>query len=384
MKKIIKNMDFPLMVFVILMCIIGIFAILSASSVKSALYSETGTPYYYFRKQLIFVIGSLICGGIVFGFKTKDIEKLTPLITIGGFMMLILVLFIGETVNGTKGWINLGFMSLQPSEFIKLIMILYMGYFFRNPNIKMNHAQMIAFVGPILAALLLVYLEGDFGTTAILGLLLLVTFVFIPLKNDLLVRIARWGLGAVAIFGVALLVVGVNFFDGYRAERFKTKEPCQRYYEVGTGYQVCNGYIAMNNGGFFGVGIGNSTQKYLYLPEAHTDFIFPIIVEEIGVIPSIGIILMYVLILVRIYLIATHANNLRNSIIAFGIFLYFSIHFVVNLGGVLSIIPLTGVPLLFLSYGGSSCLTALVSIFIVQRIAAESKIERNLRKIREI
>lgn len=384
MKKIFKNMDIPLLISVIIMCIIGLMAILSASSVKSVFITTDASPYYFFKKQLVFLIISFTIGFFILTRRSKTIEKWTPLLLLGGFGLLISVLFVGTVTNGCKGWIQFPGFTIQPSEFMKLIMILFMGKFFANPNRSMDRVSIFTFLLIVLSCLGLILAENDLGTTVMLGLILFFTFITIPLKDDGLIKLAKYLGGAGVVIVAVFLLTGTKLLSEYQMERFNIKNPCGRYYEVGTGYQVCNGYIAMNNGGLFGVGLGNSTQKYLYLPEAHTDFIFPIIVEEFGVIPSIGLILFYLFILVRIFNIAKRASNLRNSIIAYGVFVYISLHFIINLGGVLSILPLTGVPLLFLSNGGSSLFTAICSIFIVERIAAESKIENTLRKIKEI
>ena len=136
----------------------------------------------------------------------------------------------------------------------------------------------------------------------------------------------------------------------------------------------------MDNGGLTGVGVGNSVQKYLYLPESHTDFIFPIVVEEFGVIVGIVIILAYMILLYFIFRVATNTSNLRNSMICYGIGIYFMLHIFVNLGGVLGIIPVTGVPLPFLSYGGTFCICMLGAFAIVQRINMENQIYREKNK----
>lgn len=384
MKKIFKNMDIPLLVSVIIMCIIGVIAVLSASSVKSVFGTIDASPYYYFKKQLLYLLVSFIVGFFILTRSTKTIEKWTPLLLIAGFVLLISVLIFGVTTNGCKGWLDFKLFTIQPSEFMKLIMVLFMGKFFANPNRSMDRMSIFTFLFIIFASLILIIAENDLGTAVMLGLILFITFISIPLKHDKLIKIAKYLAGICLVALAVFLLTDTKILSGYKLERFNTKDPCSRYYEIGTGYQVCNGYIAINNGGLFGVGLGNSTQKYLYLPEAHTDFIFPIIVEEIGVIPSICLILFYFFILFRIFNIARHASNMKNSIIVYGVFVYISLHFIINLGGVLSIIPLTGVPLLFLSSGGSALFTAICSIFIVERIAAESKIENTLRKIKEI
>ena len=152
--------------------------------------------------------------------------------------------------------------------------------------------------------------------------------------------------------------------------------PCERY-EDKTGYQLCNSIIALKNGGLTGKGIGESTQKYLYLPESHTDFIFPIIVEEWGLIVGLIIIFAYLFMLYRILNIAKNASNLGNAILAYGVFAYLFFHIAINLTGVLNIGPLTGVPLPFLSYGGSYTLTLLFSMGLVQRVHYETYKHKN-------
>ena len=384
MKKILKNIDIPLLIAVTLLCVLGAMFILSASSVRSVFETIEATPYYYFKRQVLFLAFSFITGFFILCKSSKKIEKYTGFLYIGGILALLSVLIFGVTVNGTKGWLDFKLFFVQPSEFMKLIMILFMGKFFSNPNRSMDRGDIIVFLGAIIIPLLLIYLENDTGTSIVLGLILLITFFTIPLKHKAIQRLAFFLSSTVAIILVVASLCGVEFLSGYRKDRFNTKEPCKRYYEVGTGYQICNGYIAINNGGLLGVGLGDSTQKYLYLPEAHTDFIFPIIVEEIGVIPSILLLLLYVFVLFRLFRISQIASTMRGSIISFGVFIYIMIHFIFNLGGVLSIIPLTGVPLLFFSYGGSSLFTAVTSIFIVERIAAESKIENAKKKLKKV
>jgi len=166
-------------------------------------------------------------------------------------------------------------------------------------------------------------------------------------------------------------------------QRFQFANPCTRYTE-NTGYQVCNGFIAIHNGGLFGVGLGNSSQKYLYLPESHTDFIFPIIIEEWGAIVGVLLILGYMIMLYRILKIAREAENLRLSILAYGVFLYLLFHILVNLLGVLALIPLTGVPLPLLSYGGSFTLNVVIMLFVVERVNIENKTIKTKREMAEI
>ena len=176
------------------------------------------------------------------------------------------------------------------------------------------------------------------------------------------------------IIGMGLLLLlnnGVKILFDRQLDRLNFLNPCERIYS--TGNQVCNGYIAINNGGLLGKGLGNSTQKYLYLPEAYTDFIFAIVVEELGVIISLVILLLMFLILWRIFLIAKRSKTKRGSLLCYGIFWYILLHIIVNLGGLLGLMPLTGVPLPFLSYGGSYLMCLISAIAIVLRVDIENK-----------
>ena len=175
----------------------------------------------------------------------------------------------------------------------------------------------------------------------------------------------------IIIVVLALLIFGVGILTKSQLSRFTFQKPCTRYQES-TGYQVCNGYIAINNGNLFSISPGNSQQKYLYLPEAFTDFIFPIIVEEFGLITGIVLILIYMIIIYRCLSLARKSVNIANAMICYGVACYIFLHIAINLVGVLGLLPLTGVPLPFLSYGGSFALTLSIALAIVQRISIEN------------
>ena len=161
-------------------------------------------------------------------------------------------------------------------------------------------------------------------------------------------------------------------------ERFDFSNPCSKILDNGN--QVCNCYIAINNGGLTGVGLGNSTQKYLYLPEPYTDFIFAIIVEELGVIVGVLLILMYIFVIFRILLIGRRSPNNRGAIICYGVAVYLFLHISVNLMGIMGIMPMTGVPLPFMSYGGSFTICLIASLTLVQRVSVENGILKERSK----
>ena len=383
-KKLLIKIDKPLLFICMLYSCIGILFILSASSVSAVLqYGEN--PYYYAIRQTIFVSVAYFLGFfVVFRVPTKNYKRIIPIITIGLTGVLVLLLIYGEITNSVKSWVDLGFFAPQPSEFIKLALILYLGVFFGD-RLK-NRPEKYAFLIPLMLAFIifiLVAMQPDFGTAAILACITFFIFLAVPFEKNKEAEIIKYASVAVAIVAIIFILSGTNLLNEEQKSRLNFKEPCTRYTEK-TGYQVCNGFIAISNGGLFGKGIGKSTQKYLYLPEAHTDMIFPIVVEESGVIFGVILILGYMFILYRILRISKRCVKLRNSIICYGIMIYILIHLVLNFCGILALIPLTGVPVPFLSYGGSFSINLIFALFVVERIAAENEVEKSKIEIAKI
>jgi cell division protein FtsW len=249
-----------------------------------------------------------------------------------------------------------------------------------NNKKRTKYGYIIPLILCVISAVLIL-MGGDFGSAAIMCALYALVFMSIPVKEKtmsiLKVVACVCLVGAIGILKFSYLIVPQDVLESnYRLNRFIYKNPCDRY-EEDSGYQVCNGFIAIDNGGLSGTGIGKSVQKYLYLPASHTDFIFPIVVEEMGVITGCAIIIGYMVLIFFVFKVATRCTKLQNSIICYGIAIYFMLHIFVNLGGVLGVIPLTGVPLPFLSYGGSFCITILCSFAVIQRINIENEIERS-------
>lgn len=385
MKKIsiFSKIDKPLLIMSILYSIIGLIMVLSASSVSAVLKYDQST-YYFFIRQLIFVVVSYLVGLIlVLNIPIKKYKRFLPIVLIGLLASLIFLLVYGDVVNEARSWISLGFFSFQPSEFAKTILILYMGIFYGEMNKKNSKYSVFIPLAYSIIVFLLVAMQPDLGTALIVGGIVFLTFLSIPFEGNQLVKTIKIISGTLAVVALVFIITGSGFLTDMQKSRLTFKKPCTRYTEE-TGYQVCNGFIAMNNGGLFGKGLGNSTQKYLYLPEAHTDFIFPIMTEELGLLFSILFIIGYLYILYRIVKIAKQSTNLRNSIICYGISIYILLHLIVNFCGILALIPLTGVPVPFLSYGGSFTMNLILAIFIVERICVEDKITKNKIEISRI
>ena len=188
------------------------------------------------------------------------------------------------------------------------------------------------------------------------------------------IKFKVFGLGMIlcVVLAIIVLAFGDKLIPEEKMERFNFANPCERYLTYGN--QLCNGYIAINGGGIAGKGLGNSTQKYLYLPEAHTDFIFAIYVEETGIVGALLLFSLYFVLLVRIIVIGKRSVFVSGKLICYGVSFYIFMHIMVNLTGVLGILPMTGVPLPFMSYGGSFIICLIAALTIVQRVSVENGI----------
>lgn len=382
MRSTFKKMDKLLLLLMLAFTIFGLVMIFSASSITAVLYNGVSESYY-FRKQLIVVIASWIIGfSIVLKLKTKSYELLAPAGMIAILISLILVFSYGTITNGSKSWFDLGFASIQPSEFLKPVMIVYLGVYFDKLLKKKNYNIFLIFIPFILigACFILTALQPDLGTALIIAGIAGIVFMYLPINTKQMKKI-KIGCAIAAVLG--LILIFTYSLNGEQTSRLTFRAPCTRYTEK-TGYQVCNGMIAISNGGLFGVGLGNSTQKYLYLPEAHTDFIFPIVCEELGAVTGAIIILLYLVLLIRLLQIARKAGTIKGYIIALGTFAYILLHLLVNLMGILALIPLTGVPVPFLSYGGSYYLCLIMMLFVCERVVIESKAEATKKIIKSI
>ena len=382
MKSLMKKIDRPLFFLMLVYMILGIVMILSASSVSAVLRYQVSS-YYFFIRQVIFVLFSCFLGFLfVLKYPTRNYKWFAPLYLIIVVALLLYVFGYGAIAGGAQSWIDFGFFNLQPTEFAKTALILYMGVFYEK-SLKRKKTFLYNFI-PIVIALfifILVAKQPHFGGAAIIAGIVFFTFLKVPFPEKKKVNIIKYiGIGTI-LFAIILLYSGSDIFNSSQLSRLKFAAPCSRYMDD-TGYQVCNGLIAYHNGGLLGVGLGNSSQKYLYLPEAHTDFIFPILVEELGLLVGILVLIGYILILYRILKIAKTCDNTRNFIICYGTFIYILLHLVINLAGSLALIPLTGVPLPFLSYGGSYNMNIILLCFVLQRIAIENKINEEKRQIK--
>lgn len=380
MGRLLKKCDKFLLIFLIVYALLGLVMIFSASSVSTVLRYHVN-PSHFFIRQLIFLVLSLAVGIFILFFPTKNYKFVSFLYAAGVIVLLVGLFAYGQLTNHAQSWYNFGPISLQPSEFAKTALIIFMACFYdRLYRSKVKNILPLALT---LVYAVLVILQPDLGSAIILLAIGFGIFLSIPIIKRNFMKVFKFLIVGVILVGIWFLYSGADLLNSRQMSRLKFQNPCSRYTEE-TGYQVCNGFIAINNGGLFGAGLGNSTQKYLYLPESHTDFIFPIIVEELGLIVGILIVIGYLAVLLRIFKIAKSTYNLRNSILCYGAFIYLASHILINLCGVLALIPLTGVPLPLLSYGGSYTINVVLIIFVVLRVSIENnntKVKKELSSI---
>lgn len=376
MRKVFAKLDKPLLIIMLVFSIFGLIMILSASSMESYMRYDY-SPYHYFIRELIFLIIGLLIFLFVIIFPTKNYKKLSLFFMVIITLALVGLLVYGYAANNAVSWYKIGPITIQPSEFAKLAIIIYLAVYYDkykdSMDVQWNVIKPLLFIIVIAG---LVAIQPDMGTAAIIVLITLIVFYGVPMGKDNRKMFNKIFIGGVIVVTLVLVTFGSKLLQSYQLARFNFIDPCERYQED-SGYQLCNSFIAFKNGGIDGQGLGNSTQKYLYLPESYTDFIYPIIVEEWGLIVGVIILGGYMFMLFRIIKIARRATCLRNGLICYGVFAYLLTHIIINLMGVMGLIPLTGVPLPFLSYGGSYAICLMIALGLVQRVAIENNKIRN-------
>lgn len=370
MRKAFRNMDKPLLIVTIILFVIGLIMIFSASNV-TAYMSKDVSPYNYFVKQALFLGVGLVISIFIMKFSTRGVGILSCLLMLIGIGLQLSLPFLAPSINESKSWIPIGSFSLQPSEFMKVITIVWLAYYYDKNKDRLNGYVTCFFpIAICLISAALIYIEPDLGTMIIYGSIVAAIFLAQPIDSGIKMKTFVIGVGVILLGVAFLLGTGKNVLIDRQKQRFEVGNPCDKL--LTTGNQICNGYIAINNGGLTGVGLGNSTQKYLYLPEPYTDFIFCIIIEELGLVTGLLIILMYMFVLWRILYIGKKSSSNMGTTICYGVALYIFIHIAVNLLGLFGLIPMTGVPLPFMSYGGSFTICLITALTLVQKVSVEN------------
>ncbi len=353
------TIDIPFLVLVIVLMGIGILMLFSASYATA--YYENLPSTYYFMRQGIFAVAGLAIMFIVSVMDYRKFRKFSPLLMIIAIVLLVVVLLVGKGNYGEKRWIDLGLFQFQPSEVAKLAVI-----FFFSSMISVNADKMHTFkYGFLPYALILAVIGGLMFLEPHLSGMILIFGVGGAL---MFIGGTHWGwfAGIIGAIGVGA-AAAISFLD-YARQRVATwLDPFLD--PKGDGYQIIQSLYAIGSGGLLGLGFGNSRQKYLYLPEAHNDFIFAIVCEELGFIGAIIILILFALLILRGYWIALHARDKFGSLLAAGISTMVALQTVLNIGVVTGVLPVTGAALPFFSYGGTALLILLAEMGVVLSVS---------------
>lgn len=385
-KQNLKNMNGLLLFLTMLMFIYGLFNIVTASSREAEVMYNVSLYYYFFRQLKMLILG-LIGSFIIINVDTKKYPFISFILYIVIFGLLIYMLFHGTADRGSINWINLPFIGrFQPSEAAKPISIVFFAFILDKLSKQVNNESnqrwryiialfLVMFILPGI-----IFFQNDMGTAFILLSITGIMFLGGPVKTkDKILAGMVCALLICLVGGARYVTKGYVLTEEQVSRITDFVKPCNKYTDGG--YQACNDFIAINNGGLRGVGIGESKQKYSYIPEPHTDSVFAIIAEEYGFIFTTAIMVIYFLILRTILKIAYDADNLMNKYICLGCAGYIFLHIVINIGGLIGLLPMTGVPLPFLSYGGTFAISLIGMLAIVQRVAIETNLNKKKVKI---
>lgn len=381
-KKVKKRhlLDYSIVIPYLLLSIIGLIMVYSSTSTLALKSGEAATAMV--TNQLLFWMISLVAMFFIYKMKTAVFQNKSFImfaITVVS-VLLLLVKFtpLGSNLNGASGWISIAGFSMQPAEYLKIMVIWYLSYILARRQRYIDKEFKKAVSRPMLlvgSLIFLVAIQPDFGNAAIITLIAIIILLASGI-NYMYTYVA----GGVGILGSIIAIQALVLSGGiFVPERYKYiynrfaifKNPFVD--ERNLGHQLANSYYAMSNGGWFGKGLGNSIQKKGFLPEAHSDFIFSITMEELGLIGALIILGILMVLIARIILVGVRSKRPFNALMCIGVGSMLLIQVFINLGGITGLIPLTGITFPFLSHGGNSLLITSISIGFVLNISADEK-----------
>ncbi len=359
-----KYYDLWILIPVLSLTVLGLVAVYSASS--NLAVHRLGDSYFYLKRQALFSLLGIGLMVIVKNIPRTLFSRLSyPLLLMSAsLMILVLIPGMGTRVGGAMRWFRLGYVSIQPSEFAKFSLAVYMAYSMSKKGADMKSFSR-GLVPHLLVAgvfMILIVLQPDLGTAVIIGCWLIM-LLFVGGVNPLQLA------GLLSLFAPAVL--WLVFHSDYRLKRWWAflhpwKDP------RGIGFQIVHSFLAFGSGGLFGVGLGNGKQKLFYLPEPHTDFIFSIVAEEMGLLGVAVIITLFGVLVIRGITVAVNARDLYSSYLALGLTTLIGLQVLVNMGVVMGLLPTKGLTLPLISYGGSSLVMTFLSVGVLLNISSES------------
>lgn len=356
-RRLLRNLDFTVITVTVLIVLVSLVIIGSATHVNT----PGEDRYWYVQRQGLFAIANLVVVFVLLHFDYKSLGKYANILYVVNLVMLLAVMFVGQSALGAQRWIQIGPINLQPSEFSKLIMIISLAHLLEKRQGRLDTFKdlipIFAFVG---VPFLLVLKQPDLGTSLV--------FIAILFGMLFIAGIKMKHLTAIVGGGLAFLPIFWHFLKDYQKMRLTVfLDP--NVDPLGSGYHIIQSKIAIGSGMLFGKGLFAGTQSQLnFLPENHTDFIFAVIGEELGFVGAVAILALYFILLYRAVKIAGEARDSFGMLLATGIASMLAFHVLVNVGMTAGIMPVTGIPLPMMSYGVSSLTTNLVSIGILLNI----------------
>ena len=380
MMKKLHYLDYGLFIPYLILCGIGIVMVYSSSSFVAAQNGITPTGYLF--KQLMWVVAGLFVTFTCMNLKIEFFKQTKLLGTLGFAMLAVLVILrlIGKSINGAAGWIVLGPVSIQPAEFCKFYLIIYLAAIIAQREAHFGVARFSELGSQFMmlfAMIFLIFIQPDLGGATIN--LAIAAVILFASGISFYVGVGAFT-GVILAFELVLVPLVSKlpqsaFANSYQLRRFVGfLNPFET--ASGAGTQLVNSYYAISNGGLLGVGIGNSLQKRGYLPEPNTDFIMSITAEELGLLGVIFVMILLAVMIGRMIFIGVRSDNTFNSLVCYGVAAYMTIQAFINVGGIIGLIPITGVTFPFISYGGSSMVVLTLSLGLVLNISALEKMKR--------
>lgn len=359
------RLDPALVIIVLCLAILGTVMVFSASAVRADT-EHGGDGYYYFKRQIFFLLAGILAlvagAAIPYGVWEKSVIGLLC-ITV---LLLILVLTpLGHSANNASRWFRIGPLSLQIGEFAKLVVVMYLARYLstRGERLRTEPRLIIPPLAVLGVMFILIVKEPDLGTAVFIGMLAC-TMLFI---SGVPMRVLA-GVG----IGFAPLITYLIMARDFRVQRIKAfLDPWKEY--SGSGFQLVQSYVAFGDGGFFGTGLGAGKSKLFFLPESHTDFILAVIGEELGFLGVAVVLALFAVLIIRGIKVSSSAPDSFGSMLGVGLTLMIGIQAVINCMVVLGLLPTKGLPLPFISYGGSSLLTSMIAAGILLNVAGRSK-----------
>ncbi|MGQ9456317.1 MAG: FtsW/RodA/SpoVE family cell cycle protein [Armatimonadota bacterium] len=363
----VNTPDMILLDLAITLVVIGVLLVFDASYPTCGDSKNWGYDMWYFAKRQMIYAGAGFLFMLLVSIVPIDlVRKCSIIFLLGSIALLVCVLLFGVTINGSKSWLRIGTIPFQPSEFAKLAVVVYMARVLGKPNIfaRGRERRWLAAVFWTGLIFLLVVAQRDLGTAVVLFCIMVTMFIIAGAKKRYI--------GLVVACGLVTVLGTMKYLPHCRARVEASKNPWAHYYHAG--YQVVHSLIGFGTGGLTGLGLGEGRVK-CYIPAAYTDYIFVTVAEETGLVGSLVLVGLFAAFTVRAFRVARDSESLYGALIASGIGSAISIQALINMAVATNSIPATGLPLPFISYGGSSLLTTLIGVGLILSVSRESGVE---------